>query len=226
VQRDLTLSVGHWNLHERRLEQALDVYLVDGRPLRTFHFAGFDPERPDEVTRYRWEAPVRGLQTATPALIDLCHSYAHRLLAAGYREASSSPYRYERSVAGTVLGKRERAIYRELVLAGEQVGRDVPSPFDRARSAEFERMLASPRETGLLSNRALERIGHNWDGVQHPWKIVLARRRRREVPRPRAGDRTQGEYTADGFVRPTEQPGASLLASEPAAVGHSATAQT
>lgn len=196
VQRDPTLNVAQWNLHERQLDRSGETFRVNGRPLRTFHFAGYDAEQPEQLTRYRWDGPLRGLRDASPALADLCRAYGAKLIDAGYREARATPYRWGVSAAGTPLGRRERAVYRELVLAAEQQGRDIPDPFDAERSAEFEAMLRDPRATGLLSSAALERIGHNGDWLRHPWTSVLAHRRRREVPRPRAGDRTRAEYAA------------------------------
>jgi hypothetical protein len=194
LQDDPTLNVAHWNLHERTVGRSGDTFTVDGSPLRTFHFAGFDPEHPDAVTRYEWEAPLRGLREHNPALVDLCRSYAQRLQSAGYRAARRIPYRYGASVAGTPLAGRERAILRELVLACEARGTEMPDPFDRTRSADFERMLADPAATGLLSVPALERIGHARVGLRHPWRLVLERRRRREIPRPKHADRTREEY--------------------------------
>jgi hypothetical protein len=194
LQDDPTLNVAHWNLHERTVGRSGDTFTVDGAPLRSFHFAGFDPENPDAVTRYQWEGPLRGLLEHNPALVDLCRSYAQRLLQAGYQTARRIPYRYRASVAGTPLGGRERAILRELVLACEATGAEMPDPFDRSRSADFERMLADPAATGMLSAQALDRIGHMGAGLPHPWRLLLERRRRREIPRPKQADRTRAEY--------------------------------
>lgn len=203
VQRDPTLNVAQWNLHERHVDRDDATFLVGDAPLRTFHFAGYDPQRPDQVTRYRWDGPLRGLRERNPALTDLCRAYGAKLIAAGYRQARSTPYRWGRSAAGTPLGPRERAIYRELLLAAEQRGRDIPDPFDVDRSGEFEKMLRDPRHAGLLSSEALERIGFNGE-LRHPWTSFLAFRRRRKVPRPRAADRTRAEYAPSRRVRESE----------------------
>lgn len=219
VQRDPTLNVAHWNLHERRIGREGTTFLVGDRPLRTFHFAGYDPERPAQVTKYRWGGPLRGLREPNAALADLCVAYGAKLMAAGYSEARSTPYRWGHTAAGTPLGWRERTIYRELVLAAEEQGHDIADPFDVRRSREFERMLHDPRSSGLLSPSALERIGG-----RRPWSHALVRHGLRQIPGPQAGDRTRAEYTPDGIVRepqsdvirPTTSPHISPAPAEPA----------
>jgi hypothetical protein len=92
------------------------------------------------------------------ALTRLCREYAAKLAAAGYPELRRIPYRYARSAAGRELGRWERLAYRELVLAAEGRGVDLPDPFDYDQSAEFERMLDDPGATGLLSAKAAARV--------------------------------------------------------------------
>ena len=47
VVRDPSVNVAFWNLDERELREVDGRPTVDGVPLRHFHFAGFDPRRPD-----------------------------------------------------------------------------------------------------------------------------------------------------------------------------------
>src|ERR687890_17674 len=44
VLRDPSYNVAYWNLHGRELTYHKGRYFVDGRPLRFFHFSGFDPD--------------------------------------------------------------------------------------------------------------------------------------------------------------------------------------
>lgn len=50
--RDPGCNVAYWNLEGRRVERRADRWLVDGEPLRFFHFSGFDPANPGQVTRF------------------------------------------------------------------------------------------------------------------------------------------------------------------------------
>ena len=159
VLRDPTLHVAHWNVHERALEFVQDRFLVNGEPLRTFHFSGFDPERPEQLQRYPTRVPYRAEAEGNPALLRLLRDYSRTLIAAGHRESRQREYVYARSASGLPLGRWERAVYREAILAweaGKQA--EVPDPFDPADSAAFARLVASPGSRFGLSRQAMKRL--------------------------------------------------------------------
>ena len=157
VVRDSSLNVAFWNLDERELSELDGRPMVDGAPLRHFHFAGFDPAQPGRLSKYldaAWPPPA-----ANPALTRLLQEYAERLLESGSTELRERPYRYGTSVDGRTLGLRERAIYREAVLAAE--ARDVeppPNPLDPSRVDDFTRLVDDPRSLDLLSEPARTRL--------------------------------------------------------------------
>ena len=157
VVRDSSLNVAFWNLDERELSELDGRPMVDGAPLRHFHFAGFDPSHPDRLSKYlddAWPAPP-----ANPVLTQLMHEYGERLLECGSEELRKRPYKYGTSAGGRSLGLRERAVYREAVLAAE--ARDAeppPNPFDPSRVDDFERMVDDPSTLGLLSTQAQARL--------------------------------------------------------------------
>ena len=129
VLRDPGVNVAQWNLHERRLRREDGSFTVNGAPLRTFHFSGFDPEK--------LGAPPSGWMADAPALR---RSPSNRTRAAlprlratgfsrpGYRESRRIPYRYATTAAGTPLGTWQRRAYRELLLAAEARGAGHPRP--------------------------------------------------------------------------------------------------
>ena len=159
ILRDPTLHVAHWNVHERNLEQIGGRYLVDGRPLRTFHFSGFDPEHPDRIHRYPIPVPYRVDPAQNPALAQLLRDYASELLAAGYREKRALGYAYATSASGRRLGRWERAVYREAALASEAGAQfELPNPFDPADSAAFDELISRSGSNLPLSPQALERL--------------------------------------------------------------------
>jgi hypothetical protein len=210
VLRDAGVNVAQWNLHERPLACAGDVYTVAGGPLRTFHFAGFDPDDPVRPSVYEWWGRLRFEAASEPGLLRLCRDYAARLVAAGHGDLRQQPYRYARSAAGRPLGTWERRAYRELVIAAE--GRaDLPDPFDECRSDEFERILDDPAGTLLLSPAARARLrdlrllgpfaaGDRWDPMR--LAVGLARQLPRRLlgrripwrPHPLPSDMTRLEY--------------------------------
>jgi hypothetical protein len=81
-------GVANWNLHERRLSYEEGRYVVGELPLRIFQFRGFDPGRPDLITRDRYRSGLRPrARLSEDALAQqLCAAYAQELLAdAGVR---------------------------------------------------------------------------------------------------------------------------------------------
>jgi hypothetical protein len=157
IVRDSSLNVAFWNLDGRELHDLDGKPAVDGAPLRLFHFAGFDPRNPERLTKYvndAWPPPP-----PNPTRTRLLHDYAKRLLASGSADLLDRPYKYGLSAGGRQLGLRERAVYREAVLAAEARGTESPpSPFDPSRTDEFDRLVDEPASLGTLSSGARARL--------------------------------------------------------------------
>jgi hypothetical protein len=157
ILRDSSVNVAFWNLDERQLGEMDGNPAVDGSPLRHFHFAGFDPRRPELLSTYLEDAPL--LPPLNPVLTELLSVYAKRLAESGSEELRERPYGFGMSAGGRPLGQRERSIYREAVLAAEFRDRDSPpNPFDSSRVEEFERLLDDPDSLRSLSPQARKRI--------------------------------------------------------------------
>lgn len=94
--RNAGSNVAPWNLVTRRVEETAAGYVVDGVPLRFFHFSGFDPERPYLLSKWLLPSP-HTLLSEHPALARICREYARKLMEAGYREIVQIPYGLESS---------------------------------------------------------------------------------------------------------------------------------
>jgi hypothetical protein len=165
IVRDTALNVAFWNLDERVLGGTENQPTIDGAPLRHFHFAAFDPQRPDTLSSYAADIAGfvgRALPTAppNPVLARLTQRYAERLLDCGSEELRERAYDYGISASGRLLGRRERAVYREAVLAAESRGADPPpNPFDSSCAEQFERLVDEPASLRTLSLQAQRRLG-------------------------------------------------------------------
>jgi glycosyltransferase involved in cell wall biosynthesis len=156
-------AVSYWNLHERRLERHDADIMVDGRPLRFMHFEGFDPARP-----FLLSARTDRLTTSTsPELADLCESYAHRLVEAGWRD-----HRRRADVGRTLpnglrFDDRLSHLLAEAAATGEELG-DV---FSRQGADAFVRWLQGPAPQGGGSglNRYLYRIYRERDDLHEAY---------------------------------------------------------
>jgi glycosyltransferase involved in cell wall biosynthesis len=125
--RDPGLQVACWNLGERGVERAQSGFRAGGRPLRTFHFSGFDPGQPWLLTARRGHEPSV-LLSENRALAELCSLYAAKLRAQGLDDPSAG-YGFERLPNGLRLDRRTRRLYREAL---DEPGEEPPSPFEAA----------------------------------------------------------------------------------------------
>ncbi len=136
VLRDPAYNVAYWNLPQRRLEIDGDGYLVDGEPLRFFHFSGYDPRRPDELGKYQNRIALR----SDSALSRICDEYGAELGDAGFEEAIDQSYGWSQAADGLKLDRITRSLYRE----GIESGRFSGSVFTAAGAGRFAEYLAAP----------------------------------------------------------------------------------
>ncbi len=143
--RDPGYNVAYWNADQRPIAWSGGRYLVGGRPLRFFHFSGFDPRRPHVLSKHQGDRP-RVLLSEQPGLARLCRDYADRLTRDGIAEGRRTPYGWERLPDGTKLTPRMRHIYRSALMDFEAsgVGEPPPDPFDARAGDALVRWLASP----------------------------------------------------------------------------------
>lgn len=90
ILRNPGLNVAYWNLAKRHLQQAGDTYLVNGQPLRFFHFSGFDAENPENFSRHQDRFTVQNLGDVN----NLLRIYQKNMLDNGYRACKKWPYAY------------------------------------------------------------------------------------------------------------------------------------
>ena len=149
IVRDPGHDVAYWNLHERRLSRtSAGAFMVNGLPLRFFHFSGYDPSAPHLLSKHQGPNP-RILLSENPALRELCDQYSARLRACGHVPVAP-PYAYATLASGLRIDSAMRRAYRESLLAAERDGTPLPPlPSDEAALLAW---LASPsRDAPRLS---------------------------------------------------------------------------
>lgn len=116
VVREPTYNIAYWNLATRQLaDDGGGGYLVDGEQLRFFHFSGFDPRHPSQLSKHQDRVDV----AANPALVRICGEYAEELLGHGFEQAHGWPYGWNLLPNGLELDRAARRVFREGVEAGE-----------------------------------------------------------------------------------------------------------
>ncbi len=78
LMRDPGCNLGHWNIDSHQITGDAPSLRIDGKRLRFFHFSGFDPARPGQLSQFAPDRSVIG----TP-LQPLFEDYAAKLRAEG-----------------------------------------------------------------------------------------------------------------------------------------------
>lgn len=112
VLRDPAYNIGHWNITERAVTSAPDGtdVRVRGRPAALVRFSGYDPARPDRLTRHGDRVRLPALGTAAAVV----HRYRRELVSAGWDESRTGDYGFSRFADGVPIPPSARALHREL----------------------------------------------------------------------------------------------------------------
>ncbi|MBA3746694.1 MAG: FkbM family methyltransferase, partial [Solirubrobacterales bacterium] len=147
VLRDPGYNVAYWNLATRDVKRRGEGWTVNDRPLRFFHFSGFDPKQPGSLSKHQNRIQL----TERPALREICANYAELLLARTPASPRPWSYKYDRLPDGTKIDAPMRLGYRRAVEAGELTA----SPFTQHGARELLRWLASTPDGATMPSRYL-----------------------------------------------------------------------
>jgi GT2 family glycosyltransferase/glycosyltransferase involved in cell wall biosynthesis len=145
VVKDPGYNAAYWNLPHRNLERDGDRILVNGQPLRFFHFSGFSPRVPHLLSKHQLASP-RVRLSDSPVLTEICERYASALGEAGFEESSALPYGFAVSGGGLPLDTWMRRVLRRTYLQDEarDSGATFPNPFSDAGSDDMLQRLLRP----------------------------------------------------------------------------------
>ncbi|WP_143532424.1 FkbM family methyltransferase [Saccharothrix sp. ALI-22-I] len=112
VLRDATVGLSVWNAPQRDLHRSPDGALTTlGEPVRSVHFAGFDPQRPWLLSAHFADRP-RVLLSEHPHLAELCTTYRAELIRKGHTPQKVR-YGFGQLADGTQIPDELRADYRQ-----------------------------------------------------------------------------------------------------------------
>ena len=155
IVHDVGVQVADWNLHERALQPERRV---NGGPLRSFHFRGYDPGQP-HLLDVTIGARPRHLLSENDALALLCSEYHERLVEAGWANAAALPYGWTALGDGTPVDERMRRVFRMALKSGHRppipFGEDSSGLLDWLRSPEVP--STAPRPSRYLMQVWFER---------------------------------------------------------------------
>ncbi len=108
VVREPVLNLAYWNFEGRSLDCGADGWTVDGQPLQFFHFSGFDPSRPEVLSKHQDRIRV----IPDSPLARLLGDYAAAMLRNGHEMSRAVPYAHLRFPSGRLISgaMRRRAL--------------------------------------------------------------------------------------------------------------------
>jgi GT2 family glycosyltransferase/glycosyltransferase involved in cell wall biosynthesis len=111
---DPGVNAGYWRAANSSFELKDGRPTVGGEPLRTFHFTGYDPARPEQLSKYDNRTVLRG----QPALSQICEHFAERLRALGHEQCSGWPYGWAQTASGIPMSGLLRKLWDRAHAAG------------------------------------------------------------------------------------------------------------
>lgn len=161
ILRDPAYNAAYWNLHERSLRwRGLDgstdapEFSVDGNPLVAFHFSGFSPKTPLQLSRH----DTRNTLFLLPSVTRLCADYAERLERHGAADYSSLAYAFDTFSSGIPIDARMRLLFKK----DEVALRTDLDPWSEAGERAYAQALLSPLpSTGTLIPILIQRLYEN-----------------------------------------------------------------
>ncbi|MBS0360298.1 MAG: hypothetical protein JSR98_02865 [Proteobacteria bacterium] len=134
VVREPVLNLAYWNLEGRKLGKGAEGWTVDGLPLQFFHFSGFDPARPDVLSKHQDRVRV----IPGSPLAELLKDYAAAMLRNGHEQSRAIPYAHLKFPSGRPVTKavRRRALraaregqdFSQGLTAAVEAWADAPDP--------------------------------------------------------------------------------------------------
>ena len=142
ILRDHSLNVAYWNIEQRQLTQTETGWLVDGKPLRFFHFSGIDSKQPQRLSKHT----ERFNGDLDEPIQNIVNHYLEQLQKFSEQENIKPEYSYGKFSNGLAIANLMRYCYRDLPEKVEA------NPFE-----SFYKYLNQP--SGLVS------------GIS-PWKVT------------------------------------------------------
>lgn len=90
ILHDPSYNAAYWNLHERDVSKVNNKFYVNDIPLSFFHFSGYDPRKPDILSKHQSRHQLED-ETHLKDLFDL---YGEKLFEANLQESKEYVYAY------------------------------------------------------------------------------------------------------------------------------------
>jgi hypothetical protein len=153
ILRDAGYDVAYWNLSHRPIRRHGNGWTAADRPLRFFHFSGFDPENPKPFSKHQNRFNLDTIGGAR----ELALEYAGRVMGHDHARFRTHQYAFGSFDEGTPIPDVIRVLYREDAGLRKTAGDD---PFANALVFLFEEARGLPAILSAvwLHHRYLQRV--------------------------------------------------------------------
>lgn len=165
ILRDPAYNIAYWNIATRELAyDAERGYTVNGAPLRFFHFSGYSPDRPDELSKHQNRIRL----SDNPALRRICDEYGAALRDEGFERVRTLPYELDVLPSGLRINRLMRLLYRK----ARDTGALARSPVDADGEAAFLAWLNAPAPEATGISRYLYALWTERDDLRRTFPYV------------------------------------------------------
>lgn len=165
VLLDPGYNVAYWNLHHREVLVDNDRFLVNGSPLRFFHFSGFDPDHPDRLSKHQTRFEIWEL----PAVQRLTEHYRKLLYAHGYGECRHWPYAYGCFNNGIRIPDLGRPLHHEY----PEITQSISDPFSDEGYRAFVALWNEPLEKRTNGRPMITRLAYRLYRTRHDLQAAM-----------------------------------------------------
>jgi glycosyltransferase involved in cell wall biosynthesis len=173
ILRDPSYNVAYWNLAHRTVTREGGTRMINGVPLKFFHFSGFVPEDIRQVSKHQNRVTLGDVPGLGPLFVE----YRDTLLARGYDTVKAWPNAFGSFDNGVAIPDSARRAYRGV----DPEGTRWRNPFSTTGPASFFEWLNQPALAGpgglpLITHLALQ-IYRERPDLQRAFPDVLDRDR-------------------------------------------------
>lgn len=137
-------AVGFWNLKPETVAWNGEHYEVERKPLLSFDFRGYDPDKPHLLSKHQGLEP-RILLSEWPVIAKLCDEYRDKVMEAGHSKFGRRAYPFDYLPSGLRIDQRMLRLYREAYRMYKQgSAKEPPSPFGPEGEEGFLNWLNEP----------------------------------------------------------------------------------
>lgn len=141
-------NTAYWNISHRKASLVNGKYYFNGDELVFFHFSGFNPMKPNEISKHQNRFKMNEIGSAQY----LFKEYAKSALENGYESWRKKPYSYNKFLDGRPVLDVFRKLYRDIPEIEEKIKSEGKNPFSCSALFYDEKEALAPKLLNYIIN--------------------------------------------------------------------------